>query len=112
MIKAENIASKEFRKSLYGYDCEQVDLYLDELIVQLKQMEQERLEMSTMIEYLVGIVQKENPQLPENSFVPPVSPHDLLSNTDRNILESQKDSSDVVNQEESVALSDETEANQ
>ncbi len=112
MIKAENIASKEFRKSLYGYDCEQVDLFLDDLIVQLKQMEQERMEMSTMIEYLVGIVQKNNLQETENSFVPPVSPHDLLSNTDRNILEGHEELSDVVHQEESAALSDETETNQ
>jgi DivIVA domain-containing protein len=112
MIKAENIASKEFRKSLYGYDCEQVDLFLDELIVQLKQMEQERLEMSTMIEYLVGIVQKENPQMHENDFVSPVSPHDLLSNTNRNVLESQELFSNLVDQEESAVLSDEAEADQ
>ena len=88
MIKAENIASKEFRKSLYGYDCEQVDLFLDELIVQLKQMEQERLEMATTIEYLVGIVQKSNSPASSDSFVGPVSAHDLLSRTDRNILNS------------------------
>ena len=29
MIKAENIANKEFRKSLFGYDREDVDKYLE-----------------------------------------------------------------------------------
>ena len=101
MIKAENIASKEFRKSLYGYDCEQVDLFLDELIVQLKQMEQERLEMATTIEYLVGIVQNSNPVASVDSFVGPVSPHDLLSNTERNILNSPK----IPTEESDAALS-------
>lgn len=87
MIKADNIATKEFKKSLYGYDCEQVDLFLDEIIVQLKQMEQERLEMATTIEYLVsklsgdplGTTEKEE-------VVAPVSPHQLLSNTGRQKL--------------------------
>ena len=43
MIKAENIANKEFKKALFGYDREDVDRYLDDLIVQLRQMEEERL---------------------------------------------------------------------
>ena len=42
MIKAENIANKEFRKALFGYDREDVDRYLDELIAQLLEMEKER----------------------------------------------------------------------
>ena len=54
MIKAENIVNKEFRKSLFGYDREDVDKYLDELIVQLRQMEDERKEMVSTIEYLVS----------------------------------------------------------
>ena len=54
MIKAENIANKEFKKSLFGYDREDVDRYLDELIVQLRQMEDERREMVSTIEYLVS----------------------------------------------------------
>ena len=54
MIKAENIANKEFKKALFGYDREDVDRYLDELIVQLRQMEEERREMVSTIEYLVS----------------------------------------------------------
>ena len=91
MIKAENIASKEFRKSLYGYDCEEVDRYLDELIVQLKQMEQERLEMATTIEYLVSIVQKDTLSLPDTyDVVAPVSPHELESSSEPNALDTPK----------------------
>jgi DNA replication and repair protein RecF len=45
MIKAESIANKEFRKVLFGYDREDVDKYLDELIVQLAEMENERKEI-------------------------------------------------------------------
>ncbi|MDO4853599.1 MAG: DivIVA domain-containing protein [Clostridia bacterium] len=91
MIKAENIATKEFRKSLYGYDCEQVDRYLDELIVQLRQMEQERLEMATTIEYLVSQVQGDPIGIPEaDEIVAPISPHELLTNTGRRRLEQSK----------------------
>ena len=50
MIKAENIVNKEFRKALFGYDREDVDKYLDELIVQLMEMERERKEMASTIE--------------------------------------------------------------
>ena len=44
MIKAENIAQKEFHKALYGYDCEEVDSFLDELILQMRQMETDHAE--------------------------------------------------------------------
>lgn len=54
MMKAENIANKEFRKALYGYDREQVDRFLDEIIEQLQKMEQERLELVDTVEYLVS----------------------------------------------------------
>lgn len=87
MIKAENIAAKEFRKSLYGYDCEQVDRYLDDIIVQLKQMEQERLEMAATIEYLAGQVEGgERKQTQHDRIVAPISPHRLLSDTGRRRL--------------------------
>lgn len=110
MIKADNIATKEFRKSLYGYDCEQVDLFLDEIIVQLKQMEQERLEMATTIEYLVsklsgdplGTTEKEE-------VVAPVSPHQLLSNTGRQKLvsaENEADAHEKIDEEPSDSSSD------
>ena len=90
MIKAENIAAKEFRKSLYGYDCEQVDRYLDEIIAQLRQMEQERAEMAATIEYLAGELEGDLHQLPHaDSVVGPVSPHKLLSDTGRRRLTDQ-----------------------
>lgn len=90
MIKAENIAQKEFRKSLYGYDCEEVDSYLDELILQLRQMEQERLEMASTIEYLVGQLQQLTAPAPEGDpFVAPVAKKQLMSRTGRMRLSSE-----------------------
>ena len=86
MIKAENIAAKEFRKSLYGYDCEEVDRYLDELIAQLRQMEQERLEMATTIEYLAGQLAPDSKEEMRESVVGPVSPHALFTATGRQRL--------------------------
>ena len=84
MIKAENIVNKEFRKSLFGYDREDVDRYLDELIVQLRQMEDERKEMVATIEYLVAEVTGQNKlnQMPDNVVVP-VSPHATVTDEDR-----------------------------
>ncbi|MBR3270553.1 MAG: DivIVA domain-containing protein [Clostridia bacterium] len=84
MIKAENIAQKEFHKALYGYDCEEVDSFLDELILQMRQMEQERLEMATTIEYLVGqLQQRRHPEPEGDPFVAPAARKQLLSRTGR-----------------------------
>ena len=84
MIKAENIANKEFKKSLFGYDREDVDRYLDELIVQLRQMEDERKEMVSTIEYLVSEVtgQSRQNEIPE-AVIGPVSPHATVTDEDR-----------------------------
>lgn len=84
MIKAENIVNKEFRKSLFGYDREDVDRYLDELIVQLRQMEEERKEMVSTIEYLVSEVtgQSVKTEIKENVVVP-VSPHAKVTDAER-----------------------------
>ena len=90
MIKAENIATKEFHKSLYGYDCEEVDRYLDELIAQLRQMEQERLEMATTIEYLAAQLAPDPEADVRDSVVGPVSPHALFSATGRQRLAANK----------------------
>ena len=54
MIKAENIANKEFRKALFGYDREDVDRYLDELIAQLTDMGLRGLENLSGIPGTVG----------------------------------------------------------
>lgn len=84
MIKAENIANKEFRKSLFGYDREDVDKYLDELIVQLAEMENERKEMVSTIEYLVSELTAQGEKTPvEDNVVGPISPHATVSDEER-----------------------------
>ena len=84
MIKAENIANKEFRKALFGYDREDVDRYLDELIVQLRQMEEERREMVATIEYLVSEVTDQGVRDARlDRVVGPISPHATVSEEER-----------------------------
>jgi len=84
MIKAENIVNKEFRKSLFGYDREDVDKYLDELIVQMRQMENERKEMVATIEYLVSeVTQQGASETAHDPVVGPISPHATVSDDER-----------------------------
>ncbi len=84
MIKAENIVNKEFRKSLFGYDREDVDKYLDELIMQLRQMEEERKEMVATIEYLVSEVTAQGVEnARREQVVGPISPHATVSDEER-----------------------------
>ena len=54
MMTVEAIANKSFRRTFLGYDLEQVDDFLDEIIRQMQQMEQERRELTDTIDYLVG----------------------------------------------------------
>lgn len=84
MIKAENIVNKEFRKALFGYDREDVDQYLDELIVQLLKMEEERKEMVATIEYLVSEVTAQGVEnARREQVVGPISPHATVSDEER-----------------------------
>lgn len=84
MIKAESIANKEFRKALFGYDREDVDKYLDELIRQLLEMEKERKEMASTIEYLVSELTAQGAKTPaDERVVGPVSPHVTVSDEER-----------------------------
>ena len=83
MIKAESIANKEFRKALFGYDREDVDKYLDELIAQLLLMEKERKEMTSTIEYLVSELTAQSAKAPDERVVGPVSPHATVSDEER-----------------------------
>ena len=94
MIKAENIANKEFKKALFGYDREDVDRYLDELIVQLRQMEEERREMVSTIEYLVSeMTGQPGPSGAEEQVVGPISPHATVSDAERrHAAEAEKES--------------------
>ena len=54
MMTVEAIANKSFRQTFLGYDLEEVDDFLDEIIRQMQQMEQERRELTDTIDYLVG----------------------------------------------------------
>ena len=84
MIRAENIVNKEFRKALFGYDREDVDRYLDELIAQIRQMEAERKEMVATIEYLVSEVTAQGAKPASHEpVVGPVSPHATVSDEER-----------------------------
>ncbi len=84
MIKAESIVNKEFKKSLFGYDREDVDRYLDELIVQLRQMETERKEMAATIEYLVSEMSQQGVEAAgQVRGVEPVSPHATVTDEER-----------------------------
>ena len=94
MIKAENIANKEFKKALFGYDREDVDRYLDELILQLRQMEEERKEMVSTIEYLVSEMTGRTGANPSGEQpVGPISPHATVSDMERRrAVEAEKES--------------------
>ena len=58
MLTPEAVAEKTFRKTMFGYDLEQVDAFLDEIIVQMQQQEKERREMVEMIDTLSARLQK------------------------------------------------------
>ena len=78
MMTVEAIANKSFRRTFLGYDLEQVDDFLDEIIRQMQQMEQERRELTDTIDYLVGELRSAGivPMEREMDAVAvPVSPH-------------------------------------
>lgn len=56
MLTPEDIASRTFRKTLFGYDLEQVDAFLDEIIRDRQKLEEERKEMSALIATLTDRV--------------------------------------------------------
>ena len=58
MLTPESVAEKTFRKTMFGYDLEQVDAFLDEVILQMQQQEKERREMTDMIDLLSRRLQK------------------------------------------------------
>ena len=81
MMTVEAIANKSFRRTFLGYDLEQVDEFLDEIIRQMQQMEQERRELTDTIDYLVGELRSAGivPMDREmDSVAVPVSPHDAI----------------------------------
>ena len=78
MMTGEAIANKSFRRTFLGYDLEEVDGFLDEIIRQIQQMEQERRELTDTLDYLVGELRNAGivPMDRELEYVAePVSPH-------------------------------------
>ena len=78
MMSVEAIANKSFRRTFLGYDLEQVDDFLDQIIQQLPQMEQERRELTDTIDYLVGELKNAGIVPAERELgavAEPVSPH-------------------------------------
>jgi len=53
-MRVEDIVSKVFARSFMGYDIEQVDLFLDEVIERFEQYESEKREMLLAMEYLLN----------------------------------------------------------
>ena len=81
MMTVEAIANKSFRRTFLGYDLEEVDDFLDEIIRQIQQMEQERRELTDTIDYLVGELRNAGivPMDRETENVAePVSPHEAF----------------------------------
>lgn len=57
-MRTEDIINKVFARSFMGYDIEQVDRFLDEVIESLERYEAEKKEMLTAMEYLLGKLEK------------------------------------------------------
>ena len=66
-MRTEDIVNKVFTRSFMGYDIEEVDRFLDELIDQLERMEAEKQEMLIAMEYLLGKLEK-GKKLPEREM--------------------------------------------
>ncbi len=62
-MRLEDIVNKVFARSFLGYDMEQVDLFLDEIIERFEQYEAEKKEMLLAMEYLLNKLEREQ-QLP------------------------------------------------
>ena len=79
MLRPEDLITKQFRKTLLGYDPEQVDAFLDELIEQLTNMEAERREMTDTIDRLAVELSEANKTADERrqeQVVEPVLPYE------------------------------------
>lgn len=57
-MRTEDIVNKVFTRSFMGYDIEQVDRFLDEVIECLEAYEAEKKEMLAAMEYLLGKLEK------------------------------------------------------
>ena len=52
-MRIDEIVNKVFTRSFMGYDIEQVDVFLDEVIETLERYEAEKREMLSAMEYLM-----------------------------------------------------------
>ena len=52
-MRTDEIINKVFTRSFMGYDIEQVDVFLDEVIETLERYEAEKREMLSAMEYLM-----------------------------------------------------------
>ena len=57
-MKIQDIQNKEFSKSILGYDCREVDTFLDLVIDRMTEYEKEKKEMLTALEYLLKELEK------------------------------------------------------
>lgn len=62
-MRTDDIVNKVFTRSFMGYDIEQVDLFLDEVIERFEQCEAEKKEMLLAMEYLLNKLER-NEKLP------------------------------------------------
>ena len=59
-MRTDEIVNKIFTRSFMGYDIEQVDLFLDEVIEAMERYEAEKREMLSAMEYLMKRLEREH----------------------------------------------------
>ena len=57
-MTVKDILDKKFGRSFFGYDPQQVDGFLDDIIDQMEALERERQEMLTAMEYLLKEIEQ------------------------------------------------------
>ncbi|MDD3401563.1 MAG: DivIVA domain-containing protein [Eubacteriales bacterium] len=81
MIRVEEIANKDFKSVIWGYDPESVDSFLDQIIEVILQMQAERKEMTSTIDYLVNelaaVGRKPMDGAQSDSVVEPMAPEEI-----------------------------------
>lgn len=57
-LDIKEIVEKDFTKSLIGYNCKEVDAFLDDVIEQMESYEKNQKEMLTALDYLLNELEK------------------------------------------------------
>jgi len=52
MLLSSEIANKNFRRAFIGYDMEQVDAFLDEILAEMDKLQQERQELRERLDIM------------------------------------------------------------